>query len=95
MRRTKTRFRLLHLFLTISLTIAAVLFAAPGPAQAQPSGYKLQNAFPGVSFVSPLGFATPPGETNRLFVVERAGRIKLLAESEHPGSITFLDISAG
>jgi glucose/arabinose dehydrogenase len=92
-RRTRTRFRLLPICLTTSLTVAAVLFAAPRPARAQPSGYKLQAAFPGVGFVSPLGLATPPGETNRLFVVERAGRIKLLADLSTPGSITFLDIS--
>jgi hypothetical protein len=33
------------------------------------------EAFPGLTGIQgPIGFATPPGETNRLFVLERAGR---------------------
>ncbi|MEW6306572.1 MAG: PQQ-dependent sugar dehydrogenase [Verrucomicrobiota bacterium] len=47
-------------------------------------GYALTNAYTG--FASLIGATTPPGETNRLFVLERAGRIVV---------ITNLDISTG
>lgn len=41
--------------------------------------YTFANAFPDDTFRSPLASATPPGETNLLFVAERKGRIKALA----------------
>ena len=56
--------------------------------------YTLQTAFTGVSFTAPLAFATPPGETNRLFVVERAGRIKLIPNVASPTTTTYLDIAS-
>lgn len=76
----------------VAVAVAAVLLAG-APARAQPTGYGLQTAFPGVSFIAPIGFATPPGESNRLFVMERAGRIKLLPNLSSPISGSFLDIS--
>ena len=56
--------------------------------------YTLETAFAGVSFTAPIAFATPPGETNRLFVVERAGRIKVIPNLNSPTATTFLDISS-
>jgi uncharacterized repeat protein (TIGR03806 family) len=56
--------------------------------------YTMTTAFTGLTFTAPLAFATPPGETNRLFVVERAGRIKVIPNLNSPTSSTFLDISA-
>jgi uncharacterized repeat protein (TIGR03806 family) len=58
--------------------------------------YSLQTAFPNVTLAAPVAMATPPGETNRLFVVERAGRIKVLSNlsATTPTVGTFLDISA-
>src|SRR6185295_17294911 len=62
-----------------------------------PSGgaatYALTAAFSGVTFTNPIALTTPPGETNRLFVVERAGRIKVIPNLNSPSSSTFLDIS--
>jgi hypothetical protein len=43
----------------------------------------------------PLYVTSPPGDTNRLFIVERAGRIRVLNRGGGPTSwTTYLDISA-
>jgi glucose/arabinose dehydrogenase len=55
--------------------------------------YLLQNIFPGVSFTRPVALATPPGETNRLFVVEQGGRVKVIANLGNPSAGVYLDIS--
>jgi uncharacterized repeat protein (TIGR03806 family) len=55
--------------------------------------YVLKDAFPGLQFVNPVAVASPPGETNRLFVVERAGRIIEIADLRNPTRNVFLDIS--
>jgi len=57
-------------------------------------GYSLTRAFPGLSFSTPIAFATPPGETNQLFVVERAGRIQVITNLAAPTKTLFLDIAA-
>ncbi len=62
-----------------------------------PSGvYDLELAFPNSVFASPIAMATPPGETNRLFVVERPGRIRIVSDVESGATETepFLDISS-
>ncbi len=64
------------------------------PVESPPSAYRLDNAFPGLSFDQPLALATPPGETNRLFVVERSGRIRVIPDLTAPSAATFLDLSA-
>ena len=56
-------------------------------------GFSTETAFPGAEFSAPICVATPPGETNRLFVVERAGRIQVLTNLAAPTSTLFLDIS--
>ena len=38
-------------------------------------GYATTNAFGTLTFTNPLAIVSPPGETNRLFVVEQRGRI--------------------
>lgn len=57
-------------------------------------GYAATNAFPGVTFTDPLAIATPPGETNRLFIVEQAGRIAVITNLAAPNRSVFLDISS-
>jgi glucose/arabinose dehydrogenase len=75
-----------------------------GPAEITPAplrlpwtppvvGYTTVNAFPGLNFGQPLCFATPPGETNRLFVVSKAGTIRVVTNLANPNLTTFLDIS--
>jgi uncharacterized repeat protein (TIGR03806 family) len=55
-------------------------------------GYTLTNAYSG--FSTPICATTPPGESNRLFVVERAGRIVIVTNLALTGGTrpTFLDI---
>jgi glucose/arabinose dehydrogenase len=67
--------------------------------QAAPSSssfsYTTTNAFPTLSsFSQPLCLRTPPGETNRIFVVEKCGTISVVTNLANPGKVTFLDISA-
>ncbi|MEO7299608.1 MAG: PQQ-dependent sugar dehydrogenase [Verrucomicrobiota bacterium] len=57
-------------------------------------GYSFTNAFSGVSFTSPIAFATPPGETNRLFILERAGRVTVITNLAAPNRTVFMDISS-
>lgn len=56
-------------------------------------GYSFTNAFPGVTFTSPIAFATPPGETNRLFILDRAGRVTVITNLAVPNRTVFMDIS--
>lgn len=59
-----------------------------------PSGsYSTTNAFPGLSFTDPVAIVTPPGETNRLFIVEKIGRIAVIPDLGSPSKEIFLDIS--
>lgn len=54
----------------------------------------MENAFPNLSFSSPLDLQNSGDGTNRIFVVERAGRIKVFPNSSSvPSSKTFLDIT--
>ncbi len=62
-----------------------------------PSGtYDIELAFDESFFSSPIAMATPPGETNRLYVVERSGRIRIVSDLEAGivESEPFLDISS-
>jgi uncharacterized repeat protein (TIGR03806 family) len=65
------------------------------PAQPPVTGYAAADAFPGLTFVQPLLIASPPGETNRLFIGEKPGRIQVIPDrsSPSPSQLTFLDIS--
>src|SRR3989442_944592 len=58
------------------------------------SGYVLTNAFPSLLFTNPVCIASPPGETNRLFVVEKRGRIVVITNLATPTRNIFMDISA-
>src|SRR5438874_5315474 len=57
------------------------------------SGYLLTNAFPSLTFINPVGFASPPGENNRLFIVEKKGRIVVITNLAAPTRTIFMDIS--
>ncbi len=56
-------------------------------------GYGLVNAFPGVTFEQPVALAAPPEDTNRLFVVERTGKIYVVTNLAQPTKTLFLDLS--
>jgi glucose/arabinose dehydrogenase len=54
----------------------------------------ISNAFPGVTFFNPICIATPPGENNRLFILERAGRVTVITNLAVPNRTVFMDISS-
>jgi glucose/arabinose dehydrogenase len=71
--------------------------ASPGsprlPDRIPGDGYRLINAFPEVTFREPVALAAPPGETNRLFVVERTGTIYVLTNLARPSKTVFLNLA--
>lgn len=64
------------------------------PSSLPVQGFATTNAFPGLTFKTPLGLVTPPGETSRLFVIEQEGRIVVITNLAKPDRTVFLDISA-
>jgi len=64
------------------------------PAFPEVVGLTSTNAFPALSFEKPVGLVTPPGETNRLFVLEQKGRIQLITNVAAPTKTLFLDLSS-
>jgi glucose/arabinose dehydrogenase len=55
--------------------------------------YTATPAFAPLAFGQPLAMVTPPGETNRLFIVEKKGRIVVVPDLTKPAREVFLDIS--
>ncbi len=89
----------------VCLALTASAFAAfGGPLQRVPNtslqmplspptvGYTNANAFPGLAFTNPVCFVSPPGETNRLFIVEKRGRIVVITNLAAPTRTIFMDI---
>jgi len=73
--------------------VSSVLFTGP-PANAQTVwGYAPSNAFPSLVFSNPVCITFPPGETNRLFVVEKHGRIIVITNLANPTRTVFMGIS--
>jgi glucose/arabinose dehydrogenase len=72
--------------------LAAAFFCAL--AQAQLPQFISTNAFPGVNFSQPVCIAVPPGETNRLFVLEKNGVIAVITNLVSPTRSVFMDISS-
>ena len=70
-----------------TLKFPTVVTSAPGQ-------YELKDAFPNLTFDRPVCIATPPGETNRIFVIERVGRIITVTNFANPVKEVFLDMSA-
>ncbi|MBI2946695.1 MAG: PQQ-dependent sugar dehydrogenase [Verrucomicrobia bacterium] len=57
-------------------------------------GFTTARAFGSLRFTDPMAMVTPPGETNRLFVVEQRGRIAVVTNLLAPTRTVFLDISS-
>jgi len=64
------------------------------PQQLPVFGYTTTNALGTTTFTSPTAVATPPGETNRLFILERAGRVTVVTNLAAPNRTVFMDISS-
>jgi glucose/arabinose dehydrogenase len=71
------------------ILFATVILRAQGVWTYQPT-----NAFPGLIFSNPVCIASPPGETNRLFIVEKHGRIIVITNLMDPTRSIFMDISS-
>src|SRR4051812_29401714 len=63
------------------------------PKSAPLWGYGFTNAFPGIQFNHPVAIASPRGETNRLFVVKKTGRIIVIPDLRPPSPAVFLDLT--
>src|SRR5690349_4963808 len=91
------RFRLLlALALSVVLTVVSSLRASAGlqmPLYPPSYGFTFTNAFGNLTFQDPVAIVSPPGEINRLFIVERAGRIAVITNLINPTRSVFLDIS--
>ena len=57
-------------------------------------GYIPTNAFPSLIFSNPVCLTSPPGETNRLFIVEKHGRIIVITNLMTPTRTIFMDLSS-
>lgn len=63
------------------------------PAEAPLGQYRYSAGIGEFNFQQPVALATPPGETNRVFVVERAGRVIVVTNLANPTTNVFLDIT--
>lgn len=83
---------------TVSLTVSAAARLAVATSQMPPTPpeltISLPNAFAGLSFNQPVGIASPPGETNRVFVIEKGGVIQLIPNLTTPTRVTFLNLAS-
>lgn len=64
------------------------------PSTPPASSYALTNAFGKIAFPNPVALATPPGELNRLFIAEQAGRVTVITNLAAPTRAVFLDLSS-
>lgn len=66
------------------------------PASAPATAYSTVRAFPSLSFTQPVALVSPPGDTRRLFIVEKGGRIWVIPDvtASTPTRTLFLDLSA-
>src|SRR5688572_23210152 len=71
---------------------ASLRLSATPPA----TSYSTARAFPTLSFTQPVAAVTPPGETRRLFVVEKPGRIWVIPDitAAAPARVLFLDLTS-
>lgn len=64
------------------------------PPEPPKFGYALTPAFPGLSFNEPVAIVSPPGETNRVFIVERRGTIQVITNLANPTKTVFLNLAS-
>lgn len=62
------------------------------PQEPERFGYTTERAFGDAAFTDPVAIVSAPGETNRLFVVEQAGRISVITNLAEPNRSVFLDL---
>lgn len=66
------------------------------PATPPPTNYQIVDAFGTLAFSDPVSLATPPGETQRLFVCQKGGLLRLIPNvtAATPTASTFLNLPA-
>jgi glucose/arabinose dehydrogenase len=78
----------------LSHLILATVLLAPVPGRA--ADYQLERAFPSLTFTLPTDIQSPPDGSNRMFVVEKRGVIKVFPArfETQPGEVTeFLNLT--
>lgn len=74
----------------IAVFLALAVSALTAGAAGLP--YAVETAFGGTYFFSPVEVVFAPGESNRVFVVERGGRVAVVRDRTHPQREVFIDI---
>lgn len=94
--RTAARSVCVALAAATAALVAAGRSAVPTRAD-DPPGYRLVDAYPGLTFKRPVAAVQPPDGTPRMFVAEQAGRIWVVDHpapaDEAPSKRLFLDLS--
>jgi len=72
--------------------LAALAFTLVGHAAELP--YTTEPAFGKLRFNQPVAIVSPPGDTSRLFILEKPGRIMVLTDLAHSQPEVFLDLTA-
>ncbi|HEY1110152.1 MAG TPA: PQQ-dependent sugar dehydrogenase [Opitutaceae bacterium] len=75
------------------LCFSFVATAAGRAAEDAPLPYKAEPALAPLAFEQPLALVAPPGETSRLFIVEKKKGIAVVPDLAQPARQTFLDLS--
>lgn len=101
------KYRVCWLFAGIFLTLNSTTeIQAAGPLQRVPNtslqmpsnppshGFTASTALGGLVFTNPVVILSPPDETNRLFIVEKKGRIVVITNLAAPTRTIFMDISS-
>lgn len=57
-------------------------------------GFTSTNALGTMTFTNPVCMASPPGETERLFILEKRGRIIVITNLAAPNRTVFLDLTS-
>ncbi len=84
---------------TVNITLAAGLRISNSnirmPATPPVNAVDVEPAFPGVTFAGPISLVSPAGDTKRLFVAERNGKIKVIPDvtAANPTSALVMDLA--
>lgn len=98
-RPLRLRLRLLHRTRRAALlslvALAGALNAQTPPVAAVPVDHELEDVFPGFTFEQPLGIVTAPEDKQRLFIVEKTGRVQVITGlgADQPEKKLFLDLT--
>lgn len=75
----------------LNRTAITTLSLPPEPTEV---GFTTERTLNNLGFDQPVAIVSPPGETNRLFIVEKPGRIIVIPDLSNPARSTFLDLTS-